>query len=190
MSSSDSNSSSVDDHNPNPKPLDYQFETLNLEQGSGSTIIQNDVDEEGRQQDQGSSLNGSLNVNSNNHEQDDGIGLVRGVVLRRTNSEVEVDVNGPSSPSSSGYAGERGSSGVSEDDEIEEVANDSALHEVFDSQAAWLPGKRHVDEVLFGFSPLFFFVLKAWINCEFFRLMIVNRLKLVEFTISMLKFDL
>ncbi|KAI5575906.1 hypothetical protein BDE02_09G010100 [Populus trichocarpa] len=146
MSSSDSNSSSVDDPNPNPKPLDYQFETLNLEQGSGSTIIQNDVDEEGRQQDQGSSLNGSLNVNSNNNEQDDRIGLVRSVVLRRTNSEVEVDVNGPSSPSSSGYAGERGSSGVSEDDEIEEVAIDSALHEVFDSQAAWLPGKRHVDE--------------------------------------------
>ncbi|XP_034895960.1 vacuolar fusion protein MON1 homolog isoform X2 [Populus alba] len=146
MSSSDSNSSSVDDPNPNPKPLDYQFETLNLEQGSGSTIIQNEDDEEGRQQDQGSSLNGSLNVNSNNHEQDDRIGLVRSVVLRRTNSEVEVDVNGPSSPSSSGYAGERGSSGVSEDDEIQEVAIDSALHEVFDSQAAWLPGKRHVDE--------------------------------------------
>nr|QNH91775.1 putative SAND family protein [Populus ussuriensis] len=146
MSSSDSNSSSVDDPNPNPQPLDYQFETLNLEQGSGRTTIQNDVDEEGRQQDQGSSLNGSLNVNNNNNEQDDRIGLVRSVVLRRTNSEVEVDVNGPSSPSSSGYAGERGSSGVSEDDEIEEVANDSALHEVFDSQAAWLPGKRHVDE--------------------------------------------
>ncbi|KAG6762040.1 hypothetical protein POTOM_032525 [Populus tomentosa] len=148
MSSSDSNSSSVDDPNPNPKPLDYQFETLNLEQGSGSTIIQNDDDEEGRQQDQGSSLNGSLNVNSNNHEQDDRIGLVRSVVLRRTNSEVEVGVNGPSSPSSSGYAGERGSSGVSEDDEIQEVAIDSALHEVFDSQAAWLPGKRHVDELM------------------------------------------
>ncbi|XP_061958906.1 vacuolar fusion protein MON1 homolog [Populus nigra] len=146
MSSSDSNSSSVDDPNPNPKPLDYQFDTLNLEQGSGSIIIQNDDDEEGRQQDQGSSVNGSLNVNSNNHEQDDRIGLVRSVVVTRTNSEVEVDVNGPSSPSSSGYAGERGSSGVSEDDEIQEVAIDSALHEVFDSQAAWLPGKRHVDE--------------------------------------------
>ncbi|KAL9371849.1 hypothetical protein Peur_036989 [Populus x canadensis] len=146
MSSSDSNSSSVDDPNPNPKPLDYQFETLNLEQGSGSIIIQNDDDEEGRQQDEGSSVNGSLNVNSNNHEQDDRIGLVRSVVVTRTNSEVEVDVNGPSSPSSSGYAGERGSSGVSEDDEIQEVAIDSALHEVFDSQAAWLPGKRHVDE--------------------------------------------
>ncbi|KAG5238076.1 vacuolar fusion protein MON1 [Salix suchowensis] len=59
---------------------------------------------------------------------------------------MEVDVNGPSSPSSSGYAGERGSSGVSEDDEIQEVAKDSALHGGFDSQAAWLPGKRHVDE--------------------------------------------
>ncbi|KAJ6691563.1 hypothetical protein OIU79_013555 [Salix purpurea] len=146
MSSSDSNSSSVDDPNPNPKPLDNQLETLNLEQGSGSIIIQNEDDEEGRQQDQGSSLNGSLNVNSDNHEQDDRIGLVRNVVWRRTNSEMEVDVNGPSSPSSSGYAGERGSSGVSEDDEIQEVAKDSALHGVFDSQAAWLPGKRHVDE--------------------------------------------
>ncbi|KAJ6670433.1 SAND PROTEIN-RELATED [Salix viminalis] len=146
MSSSDSNSSSVDDPNPNPKPLDNQLETLNLEQGSDSIIIQNDDDEEGRQQDQGSSLNGSLNVNSDNHEQDDRIGPVRNVVWRRTNSEMEVDVNGPSSPSSSGYAGERGSSGVSEDDEIQEVAKDSALHGVFDSQAAWLPGKRHVDE--------------------------------------------
>ncbi|KAJ6715762.1 SAND PROTEIN-RELATED [Salix koriyanagi] len=146
MSSSDSNSSSVDDPNPNPKPLDNQLETLNLEQGSDSIIIQNEDDEEGRQQDQGSSLNGSLNVNSDNHEQDDRIGLVRNVVWRRTNSEMEVDVNGPSSPSSSGYAGERGSSGVSEDDEIQEVAKDSALHGGFDSQAAWLPGKRHVDE--------------------------------------------
>ncbi|KAJ6309676.1 hypothetical protein OIU76_014585 [Salix suchowensis] len=146
MSSSDSNSSSVDDPNPNPKPLDNQLETLNLEQGSDSIVIQNEDDEEGRQQDQGSSLNGSLNVNSDNHEQDDRIGLVRNVVWRRTNSEMEVDVNGPSSPSSSGYAGERGSSGVSEDDEIQEVAKDSALHGGFDSQAAWLPGKRHVDE--------------------------------------------
>ncbi|KAJ6384834.1 hypothetical protein OIU77_028111 [Salix suchowensis] len=146
MSSSDSNSSSVDDPNPNPKPLDNQLETLNLEQGSDSIVIQNEDDEEGRQQDQGSSLNGSLNVNSDNHEPDDRIGLVRNVVWRRTNSEMEVDVNGPSSPSSSGYAGERGSSGVSEDDEIQEVAKDSALHGGFDSQAAWLPGKRHVDE--------------------------------------------
>ncbi|KAJ6344976.1 hypothetical protein OIU78_007789 [Salix suchowensis] len=169
MSSSDSNSSSVDDPNPNPKPLDNQLETLNLEQGSDSIVIQNEDDEEGRQQDQGSSLNGSLNVNSDNHEQDDRIGLVRNVVWRRTNSEMEVDVNGPSSPSSSGYAGERGSSGVSEDDEIQEVAKDSALHGGFDSQAAWLPGKRHVDEVLFGFSPFVFFVLKAWISCDYFR---------------------
>ncbi|XP_015874434.2 vacuolar fusion protein MON1 homolog [Ziziphus jujuba] len=76
----------------------------------------------------------------------------RSVVWMRTNSEVEVD--GPSSPSSSGYAGERGSSassggasGIDEvvEDEIQEARNDS-VDAVLDSQASWVPGKRHVDE--------------------------------------------
>ncbi|KAL3750936.1 hypothetical protein ACJRO7_011856 [Eucalyptus globulus] len=69
-------------------------------------------------------------------------------VMWRSNSEGEGEAQG--SPSSSGYAGERGSSGGSgsgsgigeEEDEIEEVRSDA----VSDSQAAWMPGKRHVDE--------------------------------------------
>ncbi|KAF3454995.1 hypothetical protein FNV43_RR05443 [Rhamnella rubrinervis] len=82
------------------------------------------------------------------------MGLGRGgVVWMRTNSELEVDR--PSSPSSSGYAGERGSSGASSggvsgtdevvEDEIQEDRND-AVDDVLDSQASWVPGKRHVDE--------------------------------------------
>uniref|UniRef100_A0A6M2F261 Vacuolar fusion protein MON1 homolog n=1 Tax=Populus davidiana TaxID=266767 RepID=A0A6M2F261_9ROSI len=144
MSSSDSSSSYADD--PGPNPFDNQFKSLKLEQGSDSTIIQKDdaiAQEEGEHE--------SLSENSNNHQetshgQDDRIdgGDVTSVVWRRTNSEVEVD--GPSSPSSSGYAGERGSSGASDDDEIHEVANDGGIDGVFDSQAAWLPGKRHVNE--------------------------------------------
>lgn len=66
-------------------------------------------------------------------------------VMWRSNSEGEGEAQG--SPSSSGYAGERGSSsggsGIGEEeDEIEEVRSDA----VSDSQAAWMPGKRHVDE--------------------------------------------
>lgn len=80
-------------------------------------------------------------------------GLSRGVVWRRSNSELEVDA--PSSPSSSGYAGERGSSGAASsasgidelgEDEIREVGNDGSVNGFSDSQAPWVPGKRHVDE--------------------------------------------
>ncbi|KAH7836699.1 hypothetical protein Vadar_004482 [Vaccinium darrowii] len=74
---------------------------------------------------------------------------------RRVNSEVEVDRL--SSPSSSGYAGERGSSGgASTASGIEEIGEDRGFDgngrgEFFDgasdSQAPpWVPGKRHVDE--------------------------------------------
>ncbi|PON76800.1 Vacuolar fusion protein MON [Parasponia andersonii] len=75
-----------------------------------------------------------------------------GVVWGRTNSELEVDE--PASPSSSGYAGERGSSGASSgeleigevvEDEIQEPRSDG-VDGVLDSQASWVPGKRHVDE--------------------------------------------
>lgn len=83
------------------------------------------------------------------------VGLRRGRgAWTRTNSELEVD--GPSSPSSSGYAGERGSSGASSggasgtdeivEDETQQHRND-AVDGVLDSQASWVPGKRHVDEV-------------------------------------------
>ncbi|KAK4255088.1 hypothetical protein QN277_008132 [Acacia crassicarpa] len=77
----------------------------------------------------------------------------RGVVWGRTASEVDMD--GLSSPSSSGYAGERGSSSetsgsvigdVVEQDEIEETRNDVIVDEVSESRTPWLPAKRHVDE--------------------------------------------
>lgn len=90
------------------------------------------------------------------------MGLGRdGVVWMRTNSELEVDR--PSSPSSSGYAGERGSSGASSggvsgtdevvEEEIQEDRND-VVDGVLDSQASWIPGKRHVDEVFHSGNTL------------------------------------
>ncbi|KAH9700628.1 vacuolar fusion protein MON1-like [Citrus sinensis] len=79
-----------------------------------------------------------------------------GVVLE---AEREGEREGPSSPSSSGYAGERGSSsegtsnsriGDEDDDGIQEVINDhdGFVDGVGDSSpsASWVPGKRHVDE--------------------------------------------
>lgn len=77
-------------------------------------------------------------------------GTIGGILWARTNSEPEADR--PESPSSSGYAGERGSSSASSVgsgiDEIAEVRDDEVVDGVSDSQAAWVPGKRHVDEVL------------------------------------------
>ncbi|KAL6195763.1 hypothetical protein ACLB2K_031381 [Fragaria x ananassa] len=71
-----------------------------------------------------------------------------GIVWARTNSEMEVD--GPESPSSSGYAGGRGSSSASSDgsgiDEIAEVRNHGVVDGVSEAQTPWVPGKRHVDE--------------------------------------------
>ncbi|KAL6203017.1 hypothetical protein ACLB2K_026721 [Fragaria x ananassa] len=71
-----------------------------------------------------------------------------GIVWARTNSEVEVD--GPESPSSSGYAGGRGSSSANSDgsgiDEIAEVRNHGVVDGVSEAQTPWVPGKRHVDE--------------------------------------------
>lgn len=74
-------------------------------------------------------------------------------------AEREGEREEPSSPSSSGYAGERGSSsegtcnsriGDEDDDEIQEAINDhdGFVDGVGDSSpsASWVPGKRHVDE--------------------------------------------
>lgn len=71
------------------------------------------------------------------------------------NSEREMD--GQSSPSSSGYAGERGSSSgaasASGTDELRDAQDNGASSSVdgmLDStlqQPQWVPGKRHVDEV-------------------------------------------
>ncbi|PRQ33543.1 putative vacuolar fusion protein Mon1 [Rosa chinensis] len=71
-----------------------------------------------------------------------------GILRARSNSELEAD--GPESPSSSGYAGGRGSSSASSDgsgiDEIAAVSDVEVVDGVSDSQAPWVPGKRHVDE--------------------------------------------
>ncbi|XP_057746336.1 vacuolar fusion protein MON1 homolog [Arachis stenosperma] len=76
---------------------------------------------------------------------------------RRTGLEVEPET--PSSPSSSGYVGERGSSSSGDTSgspiipiarEIEEDmsigVDDITLHGFSDAQTTWIPGKRHVDE--------------------------------------------
>ncbi|XP_057955435.1 vacuolar fusion protein MON1 homolog [Malania oleifera] len=68
------------------------------------------------------------------------------------NSELEVDC--ASSPSSSGYAGERGTSSATSASGIDEIGEDNEIRElrdgdstgVSDSHASWVPGKRHVDE--------------------------------------------
>ncbi|OIT04342.1 hypothetical protein A4A49_20796 [Nicotiana attenuata] len=73
-------------------------------------------------------------------------------VMWRNNSE---EMEAPSSPSSSGYAGERGSSNASSrasgieeevDGEILEIGNSDSFDGVSDSQVQWLPGKRHGSE--------------------------------------------
>lgn len=85
----------------------------------------------------------------------------------RTGSEQEMDL--PSSPSSSGYAGEGGGSTsattgsaieIEHDDEIEEEEEQSRIRNqideisITDSNNDWIPGKRHQDEVLTLNSPL------------------------------------
>jgi len=86
----------------------------------------------------------------------------------RTGSEQEMDL--PSSPSSSGYAGEGGGSTsattgsaieIEHDDEIEEedeeqlrIRNQIDEISITDSNTDWIPGKRHQDEVLALNSPL------------------------------------
>ncbi|KAK3205992.1 hypothetical protein Dsin_020038 [Dipteronia sinensis] len=130
MSTSSSSSISSDDEpNSNPNPIDDELSlasvTLNESNGNGSV---------------------NVNENENENNRQDGGEITWG----RKNSEVEVEA--PSSPSSSGYAGERGSSETTnsriEDDEIQQVNNDDGfVDEVNHSRASsWVPGKRHVDE--------------------------------------------
>lgn len=175
MSSDSSSTTSGDEStDPNPnrsstsKPLEDQFASVALAEPS------NEVPE--IQESLNGVTNGSVTENnyreieSEGNEREGTVGggveerigsnlevEVRGsVAWRRTISEVEVEA--PSSPSSSGYAGERGSSNASAssgvsgmidgivDDEIQEISNVD-----FDSQASWVPGKRHVNEVLDSF---------------------------------------
>ena len=166
--SSDSSSTSGDEFtnpnpNPNPnstsKPLEDQFAT--------AALTEPDNEPPEIQESPNGVANGSVGENSHgeieSNERDGAVGsnleARQSVRWRRTNSEVEVEA--PSSPSSSGYAGERGSSsgsgssggfdmigggiGGGDDEEIQEVSNVDSIQ---DSQASWMPGKRHVDEVL------------------------------------------
>ncbi|PPD83343.1 hypothetical protein GOBAR_DD19707 [Gossypium barbadense] len=141
-----SSSSSVDEstglnRNSDLEPADEQFGLLSLTEpvelepnrGNGYGVT-----------------NGSLNRERSNGEEED-------ERLTVQNREIFGDER-PSSPSSSGYAGERGSSSAStasrndgaievDGDEIQEVRNDCSLEGFSDTQAsAWVPGKRHVDE--------------------------------------------
>lgn len=168
--SSDSNSSSSSDESTdkNPKPNSSIDQSLDAIEGQLSSISMNH-----HQGGVKEVPNGSVVVEGNNHEEKtvrlvgessseveevveeerEGSSL-RGRVLWRNNSELEVE--GPGSPSSSGYAGGRGSSsatsvsGIEEigaENEIREVKRDDSFDGVMDSQAQWVPGKRHVDEV-------------------------------------------
>uniref|UniRef100_A0A803LXU4 Vacuolar fusion protein MON1 homolog n=1 Tax=Chenopodium quinoa TaxID=63459 RepID=A0A803LXU4_CHEQI len=60
----------------------------------------------------------------------------------------EVEGEAPTSPGSSGYAGERGSSNASSASGIEEIGerDGGLVNGIADSQPAWVPGKRHVNE--------------------------------------------
>ncbi|XVE79760.1 hypothetical protein DITRI_Ditri14bG0082400 [Diplodiscus trichospermus] len=144
-SSASSSGDESTDQNPNsdPKLLDERFGLLTLSEpvelesnhcGNGDRIA-----------------NGSLNQEriNNGHEDDDRLGV--------ENQEILGD-EGPSSPTSSGYAGERGSSSATsasrideasevDDNEIQVARNDASLEGISDFQASpWVPGKRHVDE--------------------------------------------
>lgn len=80
------------------------------------------------------------------------------VLWVRTGSEQEMDL--PSSPSSSGYAGEGGGSTsattgslieIEHDEEVEQeqmrIQNQIDEISISDSNTSWIPGKRHQDEV-------------------------------------------
>lgn len=85
----------------------------------------------------------------NNLERESNLESDGGVVVWR-----EVEGDAVASPSSSGYAGERGSSSASSASGIEEieehqvrVRDRSLVNGIADSQPAWIPGKRHENEV-------------------------------------------
>ncbi|PQQ01738.1 vacuolar fusion protein MON1 homolog [Prunus yedoensis var. nudiflora] len=128
--SSSGDEASEPNPNPIPKPPEDQLAALALSETDSHA---NGV------------VHGSAGENNQNHQE-----------IESDEEEVEAnwlrlpEVDGPSSPSSSGYAGERGSSSASSGgsgiDEISEVRNEEVVDGFSDSQASWVPGKRHVDE--------------------------------------------
>ena len=151
-SSSSSSSSSANDfadRNPSTDPgtnsdrVQSQLESMNLSEPSvvSDGTPTDDDDEEV------ASANGNEGGVSNGGEEIEAL-------PRAEEHPVEMEAGEePPSPTSSGYDGERGSSGgasstyKADEDEIREAnvdADTASQHE-----AAWLPGKRHVDEVSF-----------------------------------------
>ncbi|KAF5447194.1 hypothetical protein F2P56_032763 [Juglans regia] len=158
------------DPNLSPKPLEDQFasvaltepdnEAQTIQDGSLNGVANGSLTESNHRTEIQRSYEGEGSVSgveerieSSFEVQEVRESVERRVVWRRTNSELEVD--GQSSPSSSGYAGERGSTSASSggsgidgigDDEIQEVRNDDLVDGVSDLPASWVPGKRHLDE--------------------------------------------
>ncbi|XP_059626779.1 vacuolar fusion protein MON1 homolog isoform X1 [Cornus florida] len=178
---SDSNSSTSFDHtteqnpNPNPNSIDHSLDaiedklaTIALSQPDTNEepfkeVTNGLVDNHNHQESTAGEFEEESRINQKQEssevevvEEEVRESSSSGVVWRRTNSELEVDA--PSSPSSSGYAGGRGSSSgtsasgiedVGEDEirEVNENDDDDIFDRVSDSQASpWVPGKRHVDE--------------------------------------------
>lgn len=160
-SSSSPSSSGTEFADPNPSTdpetnserVQSQLESMNLSQPSevsdGSSVDDDDDDDE------------VVVVASSNGNED---GVSNGVAGTSGGDEIEAEEHPvemeageePPSPTSSGYDGERGSSGGAtstykaddaSEDEIREanVDGDTASQH----EAAWLPGKRHADEVRF-----------------------------------------
>lgn len=167
-SSSSPSSSGTEFADPNPSTdpetnserVQSQLESMNLSQpsevsdGSHTEFSGGDDDDNDV-----ASANGNEGGVSNGGLVSEGVAGISGEeeieVSLRAENPVEMEAGEePPSPTSSGYDGERGSSGgatstykaddVSED-EIREanVDGDTASQH----EAAWLPGKRHVDEV-------------------------------------------
>ncbi|GFZ20458.1 SAND family protein [Actinidia rufa] len=170
-SSTSSDDSAPENPDPNPNPNSTLIDqTLDAIEGQLTSIVltqTNAIEDSSSEQEVFKDApNGSLLDENNQPEIGGGeivdkvevVGEVEvvsssiGVVWRRNNSELEVDQ--PSSPSSSGYAGGRGSSGATSASEIEEVSGDrireigreDSFDGMSESQAAWIPGKRHADE--------------------------------------------
>ncbi|CAL5436053.1 unnamed protein product [Camellia sinensis] len=172
---SDSNSDNDPTHqNPNPNPNPASIDVIEDQLASSELAQSTQVDALSEQEVFNDAPNGSLSSDEDNHPESEIVEESRGenlvsessvevveiveevrqsssssgdVVLRRTNSELEMDQ--ASSPSSSGYAGERGSTSSASAigvDEICEVGNDDSFNGASGSPEPWVTGKRHGDE--------------------------------------------
>lgn len=176
MSSDSSSSVSNDgstDQSPNPSPTSKPGDSLRDHLDSIALTEPNgDAESSSDQELEASAGNGSFSEETEEVVQNDHLAGTEAVVeevsesfthevVWRENSEHEADAL--SSPSSSGYAGERGSSSATSEsgigdggeDEICDVRNDDSVERVSDLQQSWVPGKRHVDEVSSVWDAIF-----------------------------------